>query len=74
MKNKILEFKSGTSNNELELAIRGELLITSEGKKYQLHLNETELKHLSGQSKLGMPCKQVRNGKNKRGLTIFGVK
>lgn len=43
MKNKILEFKSGTSNDELELAIHGELLILSEGKKYQLHLNENEL-------------------------------
>ncbi len=44
MKHKIIEFKSGTSNDELELALRGEALILSEGKKYQLHLNETELK------------------------------
>lgn len=44
MKNKILEFKSGTSNNELELAIRGESLVRSQGKNYQLHLNEIELK------------------------------
>jgi hypothetical protein len=44
MKHKILEFKSGTTNDELEMAIRGEFPILSEGKKYQLHLNETELK------------------------------
>lgn len=44
MKQKILEFKSGTTNDELEMAIRGEFPILSEGTKYQLRLNETELK------------------------------
>ncbi len=53
MKNKILEFKSGTSNDELELAIRGELLILSEGKKYQLHLNEPELKAFERAKQVG---------------------
>lgn len=53
MKNKILEFKSGTSNDELELAIRGELIILSEGKKHQLHLNETELKAFERAKQVG---------------------